>query len=81
MSYVFLAIVIYILYRFIFGFVLPILNASRKMRERMRDVHGNMDGYGTGEQETNIKKPGFSSNNKDASRPSSKDYIEFEEIK
>ncbi len=81
MSYIILALVIYILYRFIFGFVLPILSVSRKMNEKMRDVHGNMNGFNQ-TTEANGNSTGYTGTKKDdSSKPSSKDYIEFEEIK
>ena len=80
-TYILLALIVYILYRFIFGFVLPIISASQKMSEKMREMQGNVPGYSPNDEGATIKKPGHTSPDNTAPKPSSKDYIEFEEIK
>lgn len=78
-TYVLLALVIYILYKFIFGFVLPIMSASRKLQQKMRDTQANAQAFAPGQENTSAGKPGFNSRNSTSSA-SSKDYIEFEEV-
>lgn len=74
-----LTIGIYLLYRFIFDFFIPIYKASKRVHRQFQDMQQN--GYGNGQAGTGptytAQKPGssFSSPSKD------KDYIDFEEIK
>ena len=67
---------IYLLYRFIFDFFIPVYKASKKVHRQFQDMQQN--GYtNPGPQPTNgAKKPA-----PDFSTPSSKDYIDFEELK
>ena len=81
-SYVLAFFLIYLLYRFIVGFVLPIYSASRKLREKMHEMNQqHPSGYNQGTDGT-PKKPGYSSSaSSSGAKASGKDYIEFEEIK
>lgn len=81
MSYVIFAIVVYILYRFIFGFVLPVLTVSRKMQQGMRDMHSNMNSRPTTAEPTEADPRYTSSKTHKNTKPSSNDYIDFEEVK
>ena len=79
-SYVLLVFLIYLIYRFIVGFVLPIVSASKKLRQKMQDVNQQYPpGYADG-TDSAAKKPGYKSSAA-PSKQSGKDYIEFEEIK
>ncbi|MCY7420700.1 MAG: hypothetical protein LH478_03040 [Chitinophagaceae bacterium] len=80
-SYVLLVFLIYLVYRFIVGFVLPILTASKKLREKMQDMNQQYPPGYTDGTDSATKKPGNKSSGAAASKPSGKDYIEFEEIK
>jgi hypothetical protein len=40
----FLAVVVYILYRFIANFLLPVVRATRQVREQFRNMQGNDQG-------------------------------------
>jgi lipopolysaccharide export LptBFGC system permease protein LptF len=82
----FLAIVIYILYRFFFNFVVPIARTTRQVRQQFRnmqdtaqnrqdnfqDPYGPHNGQARAPQATQQQRP-----------PSNKagEYIDFEEIK
>jgi hypothetical protein len=66
---------IYILYKLIFEFIIPVYQSAKKIRKKFSEMHSKMqqdlNAYDnrqtTAEPETRIKKEG--------------DYIEFEEIK
>ena len=78
-SYVLVVFLIYLVYRFVVGFVLPIYSASKKLREKMQDMNQPFPPSNSNGSDGPAKKPGYSSNT--SSKPSNKDYIEFEEIK
>ena len=72
---------IYILYKFIFEFIIPVYKASKQVRQKMNDMHQRMQetqarpdneeyNYNTRNQSTAAPK-----------RPASDDYIEYEEVK
>lgn len=66
---------IYILYKLIFEFIIPVYQSAKKIRKQFGEMHAKMqqdlNAYGkkptTAEPEPTIKKEG--------------DYIEFEEVK
>lgn len=66
---------IYILYKLIFEFIIPLYQSAKKIRKQFGDMHSKMqqdlDTYGNRpanpEPKTTVKKEG--------------DYIEFEEVK
>jgi Domain of unknown function (DUF4834) len=90
----FLAIVLYLLYRFVFNFLVPVARATRQVREQFRNMQDptNNNGaqsqrsYTTSAQQntTSAQRPGANAPNT-GQRPSGKapagDYIDFEEIK
>ena len=43
----FLAVILYILYRFIANFLLPVVRATRQVREQFRNMQGNDRGNGS----------------------------------
>lgn len=80
-SYILLFLLIYILYRFITGFLLPVIKATRDMQQKMRNTNNNMNGNFGNPAEPVIKKPRHGAASHTEQKPSSKDYIDFEEIK
>ncbi len=75
MKIVLLIIGVYILYRFIFGFVLPVVGATKQMKRQMnafREQHDQMF-----QQQPNNTAASTNSNYK----APSEDYLDFEEIK
>ena len=81
-TYIILFLVLYFLYRFIVGFVLPVVNASQKLQQKMRDINEQQTGeYTTTDNDINIKRPTQTRRQANEAKPSSKDYIEFEEVK
>ena len=75
---VFELFVIYILYKFIFEFVIPVYKTTKHVKQKMNDMQQRMQqnqGQGTSDQFT---KPSSSDG---AKRPGSDDYIDYEEVK
>jgi len=76
-------LLVYMLYRFIAGFLIPVYRASRQMRRQFHNMNGRPPADGSGPASPN--PPGNSAaNNKSANtEPTSKvgEYIDFEEIK
>lgn len=74
-TYLFWAIGLYILIRFVFNFVIPVFRATRQMKSQMRDFQTRMQNH----QEQDFKH----ANSRQQDKPSVKqgDYIDFEEIK
>jgi Domain of unknown function (DUF4834) len=76
--YIFYALVVYLLYRLIFGFIIPIFRTSKKMREQFNQARQQMeDQY----QQTGQQNEDAGRHN--APKGSSKigEYIDFEEIR
>jgi len=73
-KYIFWAIAVYFLVRFIFNFVIPVYRATRQMKNQVRDFQQRMQGQ-QGQEETFQQTPSNKSSLKEG------DYIDFEEIK
>lgn len=75
-----LTIGIYLLYRFIFDFFIPVYKASKRVHRQFQDMQQN--GYGNGQSGNG---PSYTTPEPDSSYSSAsskdKDYIDFEEIK
>jgi hypothetical protein len=72
----FLAIVLYLLYRFVFNFLLPVVKTTRQVREQFRNMQ---EGNGhAGRQETGPQQARQEQNPK---QPPVGEYIDFEEVK
>ena len=65
-------ILAYLAYQFIFKFLLPVMRASRQVKDQMREFQSRMQG----QQEGAAQPPPKSENKKKAG-----DYIDYEEIK
>jgi hypothetical protein len=75
----FLAIVLYLLYRFIFGFLLPVVRTTRHVRQQFRNMQeganadpGGSRGPASQQQPRQGQKP---------KQPPVGEYIDFEEVK
>ncbi len=74
----FLAIVLYLLYRFVFNFLLPVVRTTKQVRQQFRNMQEGVGGeqhFTTGEKVQ--QKPQRPSGGK----PPAGDYIDFEEVK
>jgi hypothetical protein len=72
--YIFLA---YLLFRFIFGFLIPIIRATRQVKRGFREMNARMGGHPVDE----AAAPGSRKATPSAKPQSKDDYIDFEEIK
>jgi hypothetical protein len=82
----FLVIVVYLAYRFIFNFLLPIVKATNHFRHQFRDVRsdGNFGGGarpGSGNASDARQAAAGPGGEKRSHKPPAEDYIDFEEIK
>lgn len=70
--------VIYLLYKFIFEFIIPVYNTTKQVKQKMNDVHQRM-------QETRggpVNEPFIDKKTTEAhKKPAHEDYIDYEEIK
>jgi hypothetical protein len=70
----FLAIVFYLLYRFVFNFLVPIARTTRHVRQQFR----NMQEHATQQQQPRSQP---AEPQRPAQKPPVGDYIDFEEVK
>ena len=74
-------VVIYILYKIIFDFIIPLYNASKQMKSKMSEMQQRM------QQQQRAQAEQQSTQNRTTATPVSKsaisteDYIDYEEIK
>jgi hypothetical protein len=90
-EFIFVAIVLYLLYRFVFNFLLPVMRATHQVRQQFRNMQsGNPPNFGphdqfashhTSESQTSSARSNPASQPKGTYKPSADDYIDFEEIK
>ena len=67
--------ILYLLYKLIFDFIIPIWNTTKDVRQKMADMHNKMNGQSD-------PKTQQTPHQYKRSKPSQeKDYIDFEEIK
>ncbi|HVU97343.1 MAG TPA: hypothetical protein VHE34_19075 [Puia sp.] len=66
----FLAIVFYLLYRFVFNFIVPVARTTRHVRQQFRNMQDQT------EQEAQPRE-----SRRPAQKPSVGEYIDFEEVK
>lgn len=80
---IFILLGIYLLYRFIFDFFIPVYKASRIVHRQFQDVHQKMHENGDAPADSfqPDKKPANGFSQPSSPSPSSKDYIDFEEVK
>jgi hypothetical protein len=84
----FMAIVVYLLYRFIVNFLVPVMKATRQVREQFRNMQdqanggGGPSGFGAAPGQGSGAAPRAGAGEKRSSgKPPAEDYIDFEEIK
>ena len=69
----------YILYRLVFGFIIPVYNSTKQVRRQMRDMQEHMRNQYQQQQQQNTPPP---PPRKEPAKPRDKgDYLDFEEIK
>ncbi|HVM87302.1 MAG TPA: DUF4834 family protein [Puia sp.] len=73
----FYAIVIYLIYKIIFDFIVPVSHAGRQMKQQFQDLHDQM------QQPSNNSQPQKrqQNNKQEKTKDVVGDYIDFEEVK
>ena len=77
--FILLAIGIWVLYKLIFEFIIPVYRSTKVMRSKFREMHEHMQNQTNQPNQNNYTDPSESKANR--SQPGEGDYIEFEEIK
>lgn len=77
LKYIFWAISLYFLYRFIVGFVIPVWKVSRKVKGQMRDFQNHVNQ----QQANQHQSTSGSAQQAEAPKKKEGDYIDFEEVK
>ncbi len=69
--------VIYLVYKLIFDFIIPIYRTSKQIKTKVDEMNQKMN------QQQNVNNPTFQSHQQQpkAHKPASEDYIDYEEIK
>lgn len=80
LRYIFYAFLIYLGYRFIVGFVIPVFRTTRQVKRQFRDIQERMQqqqygGYTDAQPQPNTTQQKSSGNSKVG------DYLDFEEVK
>ncbi len=73
----FLVIVFYLLYRFVFNFLLPVVRTTRQVRQQFRNMQGGM-GEQSQPQPQEAPRP---TERHSSTKGPAEDYIDFEEVK
>ena len=78
---IFWIITCYLLYKFIFGFVVPLVSATRQVRTKMKDMQQNVEDFQKAQNAGNSPTENTSGPYSFKPNASKGDYIDFEEIK
>ena len=77
LRYLFYAFLIYLAYRLIFHFIIPIYKTTKQVKKQFREMHGRMEDH-VNQQEAGRQTMPPTEENKKAQAG---DYIDFEELK
>jgi len=75
--YLLFAFLIYLAYRFIFHFVIPIYKTTKQVKKQFREMHSRMEDH-LNQQQANQQTATTQPENK---KTQAGDYIDFEEVK
>lgn len=78
LRYLFYAFLIYLAYRLVFHFIIPIYKTTRQVKKQFRDMHGRMEDYMSQQQQPNQQT---STPQPENNKAQAGDYIDFEELK
>ena len=79
LRYVFYALLIYMAYRLVFNFIIPVALATRKVRKQFKQAKEQMEQMQ--QQQFQQQQTAFKQTPKSQPKPTSDDYIDFEEVK
>ena len=77
LRYLFYAFLIYLAYRLVFHFIIPIYKTTKQVKKQFREMHGRMEDH-LNQQEVNQQTMPPKQEDKKAQAG---DYIDFEEVK
>ena len=77
LRYLFYAFLIYLSYRLVFHFIIPIYKTTKQVKKQFREMHSRMEDQ-VNQQQANQQTAGPQPENK---KEVSGDYIDFEEVK
>lgn len=77
---IFTFLVMYLLYKLIFDFIIPVSKVSSQMRDKVNNMHRQQQAQYR-KQETINKQQTNKQAGKTSVKPSTEDYIDFEEVK
>jgi hypothetical protein len=69
--------VLYMLYKLIFDFIIPIYHTTKQVKQKVNEMQRNMNEQANQQQRNQFTAPAKES----SAKPKSDDYIEFEEVK
>ncbi len=81
MQYILYALLAWFLYNLIFRFIIPVYRASRQMRKQFRQVQERMQQQQQQYQQQQQASTNTQQQQNKATKVSSDDYIDFEEVK
>lgn len=73
-----LVITFYLLYRFVFNFLVPVIRTTRQVKQQFRNMQ---DAAAPGQQQQQAQQPKNWQDRHSSTKGAADDYIEFEEIK
>jgi hypothetical protein len=72
--YILYAFLLYVAYKFVFRFLIPVILTTRKLKKQFREMHSRMQGQTNDNQaQEPVQEP--------ATKEHAGDYIDFEEVK
>lgn len=78
LRYLFYAFLIYLAYRLVFHFIIPIYRTTKQVKKQFREMHDRMEDHITQQQEANQPT---SVPETEIKKQQAGDYIDFEEVK
>jgi Sec-independent protein translocase protein TatA len=69
-------VLIYILYKVIFDFIIPVYRTTKQVKSKMNDMHSRMQEQQSGQSSQHSQEPV-----KKSTTVSKDDYIDYEEVK
>ena len=72
---IFELLVLYIFYKLIFDFVIPVYKTSKQVKKKVDEMQSQMN------EQNRQQQSQFAHQNEPASKPRREDYIDFEEVK
>jgi hypothetical protein len=74
--YLLYAFLLYLLYRLVFHFIIPVYKTTRQVKKQFRDMHGRMEDYMNQQAQQQPSTP-----KQETGKGKAGDYIDFEEVK